>query len=61
MKLSDFNNPNRIEVTETYPFSHTNVLSEMEDIHITEQLLLDIIAFTNLSSEKFFAFFKSFK
>ena len=35
MKLSDFNNPNRIEVTETYPFSHTNVLSEMEDIHIT--------------------------
>ena len=30
MKLSDFNNPNSIEVTETYPFYHTNVLSEME-------------------------------
>lgn len=30
MKLSDFNHKNNIEVTETYPFSHTNVLSEVE-------------------------------
>ena len=34
MKLSDFNSNNIIEVTETYPFSHTNVLSEMESIDI---------------------------
>ena len=34
MKLSDFNNPNSIEVTETYPFSHTNVLQEMEGVFI---------------------------
>ena len=34
MKLSDFNSNNIIEVTETYPFSHTNVLSEMEEKQI---------------------------
>ena len=34
MKLSDFNNKNIIEVTETYPFSHTNVLEEMESMNI---------------------------
>ena len=37
MKLSDFNNPNSIEVTETYPFYHGNVLSEMESISIKRE------------------------
>ena len=35
MKLSDFNNPNRIEVTETYPFLHTNVYEQMTSHNIT--------------------------
>ena len=39
MKLSDFNHKNNIEVTEPYPFSHTNVLSEVESKEI-EKLFL---------------------
>ena len=35
MKLSDFKNNFNIEVTETYPFSHTNVYSQLESINIT--------------------------
>ena len=35
MKLSDFSNPNSIEVTETYPFSHTNVYEQMISKDIT--------------------------
>ena len=39
MKLSDFNNPNRIEVTETYPFLHTNVYEQMTSHNITRHTL----------------------
>ena len=35
MRLSDFSNPNSIEVTETYPFSHTNVYEQMISKDIT--------------------------
>ena len=35
MKLSDFKNSNSIEVTETYPFSHTNVYDSVIKHNIT--------------------------